>query len=65
MAKKATKKTITSVQKELDDLVKVSKSAVDGYEKYLLDELNYSSLARIMTNLRDYLTMGATGSNEK
>jgi hypothetical protein len=53
------------IQKELDELREVAASAVNGYEKYLLDELNYSNLARIMSNLRHHLPMGATGSNEK
>jgi hypothetical protein len=55
MKKKATKKTITSVQKELDLLRAVAGAAVKGYEKYLLDELNYDNLAKIMKNLRDHL----------
>ena len=59
------KRTKEDLQKQLDDIVEVSKSAVIGYEKYLLDEINYNDLARIMSNLRKYLPMGATGSNEK
>ena len=53
------------LEKQLKELIKVSQSAVDGYERYLLDEINYNDLARIMSNLRKYLPMGATGSNEK
>ena len=63
MAKKA--KYVKVVQKQLDELIEVAKSAVIGYEKYLLDDLNYSNLAKIMTNLREHLPMGVTGSNEK
>jgi len=63
MAKKA--KDVKVVQKQLDELIEVAKSAVIGYEKYLLDDLNYSNLAKIMTNLREHLPMGVTGSNEK
>ena len=59
------RKTTTEVQKQLEELIEVSKSAVDGYERYLLDEINYNDLARIMANLRKYLPMGATGSNKK
>jgi hypothetical protein len=59
------KRTKEDLQKQLDDIVEVSKSAVIGYEKYLLDEINYNDLARIMSNLRKHLPMGATGSNEK
>jgi hypothetical protein len=63
MAKKA--KDVKVVQKQLDELIEVAKSAVIGYEKYLLDDLNYSNLAKIMTNLREHLPMGVTGPNEK
>ena len=65
MKKKATKKTVIIIQKELDELREVALSAVNGYEKYLLDEINYATLARIMTNLRDHLPKGATGSDKK
>ena len=58
------------VEKQLKELIEVAGSAVVGYEKYLLDEINYNDLARIMTNLRKYLpdlppAVGATGSNKK
>jgi hypothetical protein len=59
------KKTKQDLQKQLEDVVEVSKSAVIGYEKYLLDEINYNDLARIMANLRTCLPMGATGPDEK
>tara|TARA_R100000458_G_scaffold59854_1_gene72221 strand:+ start:629 stop:847 length:219 start_codon:yes stop_codon:yes gene_type:complete len=62
MKKKTEKKTLKEVQKELDELAKISLSAVVGYEKYLLDELNYKDLARIMTNLRNHLPKGTTGA---
>ena len=58
MRKKA---TISTVQKQLDDLREVAESAVNGYEKYLLDEINYMTLAQIMTNLRDHIPKGMTG----
>ena len=62
MKKKATKKTTTSVQKELDELREIALSAVKGYERYLMDELNYANLAKIMTNLREHLPpQGSTG----
>ena len=64
MKNKTTKKTIASVQKELDELREVASSAVNGYEKYLLDELNYANLAKIMTNLHDHLPSGVTGSKK-
>ena len=59
------KKTITNVQKELDELRVVALGAVNGYEKYLLDEINYATLARIMTNLQEHLPKGTTGSDKK
>ena len=46
-------------------LIKASEKAVKGYEKYLLDEMNYSDLARIMTDLRDILPMGCKNDNEE
>ena len=58
---KKKKKTLQEVQKELDELAKISLSAVDGYEKYLIDKLNYLELAKIMTNLRKHLPEGTTG----
>jgi len=57
------------LEQQLDELIEVAGSAVVGYEKYLLDEINYNDLARIMTNLRKYIPdlppVGATGSNKK
>ena len=53
-----------NIQKELDELREVAEVAVIGYEKYLLDELNYSNLARIMSTLRNHLPMGVTGSEK-
>ena len=55
------KKTLQEVQKELDELASISLSAVVGYERYLLDKLNYLELARIMTNLKKHLPEGTTG----
>ena len=63
--KKKEPKNEKYAEKQLKELIEVSKSAVIGYEKYLKYEINYQDLARIMTNLRKYLPMGATGSNEK
>jgi len=65
MAKNSKKKTVEELQEELNELREVAASAVEGYEKYLLDELNYSNLAKIMSNLRKHLPMDASGSNEK
>ncbi|MAH42440.1 hypothetical protein CL614_01795 [archaeon] len=38
-----------------DELVSVSKDAVLGYEKYLLNEINYNDLAKIMVKVRKVL----------
>lgn len=54
-------KNKSDIQKQLDELQEISKSAVMGYEKYLLDKISYNDLARIMTNLRKHLPMGVTG----
>jgi phosphoribosyl-dephospho-CoA transferase len=62
MKKKIDKK---NTDKELEELIEVAKSAVVGYEKYLLDKINYNDLARIMTNLREHLPFGVTGANKK
>ena len=37
------------------ELIKRSTTAVESYEKYLLDELNYLELAKIMRELRSIL----------
>ena len=39
----------------VEELIKVSYSAVDGYERYLLNTLNYNDLAKIMKLLRNVL----------
>lgn len=39
------------------DLVDVAESVVIGYEKYLLDELSYKQLAKLMAQLRSLLPM--------
>jgi len=43
--------------KWLLDLIDASEAAVKGYEKYLLNKINYNELARIMVNLRALLPM--------
>ena len=37
------------------ELIERSTTAVESYEKYLLDELNYLELAKIMSELRNIL----------
>ena len=39
------------------DLIDASEAVVKGYEKYLLNQLDYNELARIMVNLRSLLPM--------
>lgn len=38
-----------------DELISAAEAAVIGYEKYLLDKIDYKDLARIMTILREML----------
>jgi len=53
---KARKKAI-SRESDLyvDELISAAEAAVIGYEKYLLDRIDYRDLARIMTILRELL----------
>tara|TARA_Y100000296_G_C5093012_1_gene215894 strand:+ start:121 stop:339 length:219 start_codon:yes stop_codon:yes gene_type:complete len=44
-------------KKWLEDLVEAGESVVKGYERYLLDEINYEELAKIMVILRKLLPM--------
>ena len=39
----------------LEELISAAEAAVLGYEKYLLDKLDYKQLAGIMTSLRELL----------
>jgi hypothetical protein len=41
----------------LADLIEASESCVKGYEKYLLNQVSYTDLAKLMKNLRDLLPM--------
>jgi len=52
------KRTKEDLQKQLDDIVEVSKSAVIGYEKYLMNKIDYKELAAIITILRETLPEG-------
>tara|TARA_R100000005_G_scaffold72326_1_gene39730 strand:- start:569 stop:757 length:189 start_codon:yes stop_codon:yes gene_type:complete len=42
-------------ERYLDDLINAAEAVVIGYEKYLLDKLDYKELATIMVSLRDLL----------
>ena len=39
------------------DLIDAGESAVKGYEKYLLNEIDYAELAKVMMVLRELLPM--------
>lgn len=41
----------------LSDLIEVSEAVVKGYEKYLLNQIDYLELAKLMKRLRDQLPM--------
>ena len=43
--------------KWLQDLIEAGEGVVKGYEKYLLDEINYNDLAKIMKSLSELLPM--------
>jgi hypothetical protein len=45
-------------QSWVTDLVDAAESVVIGYEKYLLEELSYKQLAKLMAQLRSLLPMG-------
>lgn len=49
-----------------DELIKRARNAVEGYEKYLMDKLDYLKLASIMKELQTFLdTKKATKRNPK
>lgn len=50
-------KTYKDNQSWVNDLVDAAESVVVGYEKYLLDELSYKQLAKLMAQLRSLLPM--------
>jgi hypothetical protein len=41
----------------LADLVEAGEAVVKGYEKYLLNRIDYTQLAKLMTSLRNLLPM--------
>ena len=51
------KNNYTENQTWVTDLVDVAESVVIGYEKYLLEELSYKQLAKLMAQLRSLLPM--------
>ena len=46
------------------ELIKKSTTVVEAYEKYLLDELNYLELAKIIRDLRSILPISEKKDNE-
>jgi len=57
--KKSTKKWKEPQDKSqwMLDLIDAGESAVKGYEKYLLNEIDYAELAKVMMMLRELLPM--------
>jgi len=53
--KKTTKAWWENEPKVVEEIIKRAEKAVDGYEKYLLDKMNYNELAKIMQELRGVL----------
>ena len=53
--KKTTKAWWETEPKIVEEIIKRAETAVDGYEKYLLDKMNYNELAKIMQELRSVL----------
>jgi len=62
---KARKKAI-SRESDLyvDELISAAEAAVIGYEKYLLDRIDYKDLARIMIILRELLPFEGYDRND-
>ena len=60
MAKKVNK----NGSRYLEDLINAAKAAVVGYEKYLLDKIDYKELASIMTSLRKSLPFKESESED-
>jgi len=44
-------------------LLELSADAVLSYEKYLLDQMNYKDLAKVMKNLRTHIEKKSTNKN--
>lgn len=56
------KKKTTKVMTDLweNELIERATIAVDAYERYLLDKVNYTELAKIMQELRNALPVSDT-----
>ena len=64
--KKTTKKASWEDEpKVVEEIIKRAKIAVDAYEKYLLDKMNYNELAKIMQELRSVLPMSTNDNYKK
>ena len=46
-------------------LIDAAQNVVNGYEKYLLDEIDYTDLAHIMVELRELLPIGCTEKDDE
>ena len=63
--KKSTTKSQKDKDKLLNDLIEKATTVVDGYERYLLNTLNYSELARLMQDLRSILPISKKDDDDK
>jgi F0F1-type ATP synthase membrane subunit b/b' len=61
---KARKKINRESDLYVDELISAAEAAVIGYEKYLMDRIDYKDLARIMTILRELLPFEGYDRNE-
>lgn len=62
--KKKKKDWLNDHPHNVEEIIKRSAKAVEGYEKYLLDKMNYNELAKIMQELRSVLPI-STNPNDK
>tara|TARA_R100000458_G_C8250473_1_gene227514 strand:+ start:900 stop:1100 length:201 start_codon:yes stop_codon:yes gene_type:complete len=49
------RKTSSEFSEWVGEFTDMAESAVVGYEKYLMNEINYRELSRIMVKLREYV----------
>ena len=63
--KKSTTKSQKDKDKLLNDLIEKATTVVDGYERYLLNTLNYNELARLMQDLRSILPISKKDDDDK
>ena len=49
------RKTSSQFADWVSEFVEITESAITGYEKYLLSEIDHRDLSRIMVKLREYI----------